>query len=204
MFSYPPYQISILLMVVISLLLLVGIVEVRKCASGKVGGNRQGGVAGLPPAPTWETLHQYAQEDLNLIIAHFRDRNSEMPLYWAHPTSPAVQQVYEIEEARISGDEEFVTNFIYTTVEEAYKMYATVATRGQTYGENVLLAMGEEGMIMMITTKIMRLMWSQTSSNPMADRKDSYVDIAGYCLLALALDSYAKEYNKKESANEKL
>jgi len=77
--------------------------------------------------------------------------------------------------------------------EEAQLILDTVSVRGRTYGESVLMAMGEQGILTMTITKIMRILWSFNEELPVRDRMDSYLDIAGYALLMLSLSSYVKE-----------
>jgi len=126
--------------------------------------------AGLPPAPSWATLDVYAREEVKAIIAGTK-------LAVANDISDE-----QVADAILTGD-----------VEKVYEMYRTVATRGQQYGESVLLACGEQGMIIMMLTKLMRLMWSYNNGLSIQERTDSYVDIGGYSLLTLALDKWLKD-----------
>jgi len=60
-------------------------------------------------------------------------------------------------------------------------------SRGREYGEEVLMVMGEPGMFEMSRVKLHRLKGSMEQGAPLADRHDTWIDIAGYCILILAM-----------------
>jgi len=67
--------------------------------------------------------------------------------------------------------------------------------RGETYGEDVLALLGETGMVTLAVTKVMRLLWGYTHGQPFETRRDSWLDLAGYAILSLAIDDWL---NRKE------
>jgi len=130
---------------------------------------------GLPPAPTWEVLEAYFMPELRAMIEKSGELLTEDFAFTG-------EEADELALAVLSGLDE-----------EAQLILDTVSVRGRTYGESVLMAMGEQGILTMTITKIMRILWSFNEELPVRDRMDSYLDIAGYALLMLSLSSYVKE-----------
>lgn len=68
--------------------------------------------------------------------------------------------------------------------------------RGRDYGEEVLVVMGESGIAEFVKVKVWRLQGSIQEQRPEATRRDSWIDIAGYAVLQLALAEWMKEQNR--------
>ena len=127
----------------------------------------------LPPAPDWNTLEAYVEPFLRDIVDHIQG-------------APILR-----ERATIAGMVPFdVLKGVDIVGEELLRI---VGERGRAYGEEAILAMGEAGMIGMIMSKVMRLMWSHRAGLQFQARRDSYIDLAGYCLLCVALDQFVME-----------
>lgn len=71
--------------------------------------------------------------------------------------------------------------------------------RGRDYGEEVLVVMGESGIAEFVKVKVWRLQGSIQEQRPENSRRDSWVDIAGYAVLQLALAEWMKEQNRGRS-----
>lgn len=66
--------------------------------------------------------------------------------------------------------------------------------RGKSYGEEVLVVMGEQGIAEMAKVKIYRMLAAiaEGTGSASTTRRDSWLDMAGYALLALALDEWER------------
>jgi hypothetical protein len=65
--------------------------------------------------------------------------------------------------------------------------------RGKQYGEQTLVELGEEGVARMIRMKALRAIHSINQDDRYTARRDSWIDIAGYALLAIALEQWKEE-----------
>lgn len=128
--------------------------------------------AGLPPAPTPETFAVYLMPQVWPITARLTEKIGDL-----------ISQE-SAQDAILEGSSSFIDEVV-----------ETLRRRGATYGEEVLLAMGEEGLLLMLLTKIMRVFWSHNEGLSFSSRRDGFVDLAGYAILALAIDQYAREWN---------
>jgi hypothetical protein len=61
---------------------------------------------------------------------------------------------------------------------------------GIKYGEDVLFEMAESGAVTWCYTKAARIKWSKDQGLPISERKDSYLDLAGYAVLEMARQAY--------------
>lgn len=132
----------------------------------------------LPPAPDWNTLEAYVEPFLRDIVDHIQGA----PILRERATVAGIVPFDVLKGVDIVGEE----------------LLRIVGERGRAYGEEAILAMGEAGMISMIMSKVMRLMWSHRAGLQFQARRDSYIDLAGYCLLTIALDVYIMENSGKE------
>lgn len=67
-----------------------------------------------------------------------------------------------------------------------------LAKGGQEYGEDVLFLVGEHGILTMVTSKVLRALWSFAQDDPRIKRDDHYLDLAGYAIIAMALEEYMR------------
>ena len=132
----------------------------------------------LPPAPDWNTLETYVEPFMRDILDHIKGA----PILRERATVTGLLPMDVLKGVDIVGRE----------------LLQIVAERGRAYGEESILAMGEAGMISMIMAKVMRLMWSHRGGAQFQSRRDSYIDLAGYCLLTIALDQFITEESGKE------
>lgn len=70
----------------------------------------------------------------------------------------------------------------------------TLRERGQEYGEDLLFLTGEEGILLMVVWKSMRMLWSMQAGLPYFNRRDGWRDLAGYALIAPAMKLYHEDY----------
>lgn len=129
----------------------------------------------LPPAPDWNTLEQYVEPLLRDVLDHVHGA----PVLDQRATFSGLLPMDVLRGVDVVGEE----------------LLKIVAERGRAYGEESILAMGEAGMIGMIMAKVMRLMWSHRGGIVFQSRRDSYIDLAGYCLLTVALDEYIQQHS---------
>lgn len=141
-------------------------------------GIEQNTIPHLPPAPDWNTLEAYVEPFMQDILDHIKGA----PILKDRATVTGMVPMDVLKGVDIVGEE----------------LLKIVAERGRAYGEESILAMGEAGMIGMIMAKVMRLMWSHRGGIQFQTRRDSYIDLAGYCLLTIALDQYITEESGKE------
>lgn len=73
----------------------------------------------------------------------------------------------------------------------------TLFMRGNQYGEEVLAVMGEQGIAELVNVKIWRVLGSLKSSDPACVRQDSWLDLAGYAILALAMQRWERKQEKE-------
>lgn len=132
----------------------------------------------LPPAPDWNTLEAYVGPFLRDIV----DNIQGAPILRERATVSGILPSSVLKGVDVVGEE----------------LLQIVRERGRAYGEEAILAMGEAGMVGMIVAKVMRLMWSHRGGMQFMSRRDSYIDLAGYCLLTIALDQYITEQSAKE------
>lgn len=75
-------------------------------------------------------------------------------------------------------------------IEEGHDIAAIIEERGIAYGEESIFLLGEEGVLMMVLAKMFRMLHGYRSGRPFEHREDSWVDLAGYAILALAMENY--------------
>lgn len=141
-------------------------------------GIEKGTIPHLPPAPDWNTLEAYVEPFLQNIIDHIQGT----PILRERATTSGLLPMDVLRGVDIVGKE----------------LLQIVRERGKQYGEEAILAMGEAGLIGMIVSKVMRLMWSHRGGAQFLSRRDSYIDLAGYCLLTISLDQFITENSEKE------
>lgn len=78
---------------------------------------------------------------------------------------------------------------------ERYELYEVLYQRGDQYGSDYWFQIGELGLLYQTLTKILRLKFSIENGDNFSDRQDSWVDLAGYAVLALAADNYKEMMN---------
>lgn len=61
---------------------------------------------------------------------------------------------------------------------------------GKKYGEEVLFSLGEIGAVSLTYTKAARALWSLQQGHPAQERKDTWLDLAGYAVLEMARNAY--------------
>lgn len=94
------------------------------------------------------------------------------------------------EETVLYPNVEDIMEYVRTHTEEVID---TLQTRGEQYGEQTLVELGEEGIARMIRMKALRAIYSINQRNDYRTRTDSWIDIAGYALLAIALEQWKDE-----------
>jgi hypothetical protein len=72
----------------------------------------------------------------------------------------------------------------------AFSVIQLLQERGEQYGEKLLVKLGEKSLVYMANMKADRLLWSAERGRPVVDREDSWKDLAGYGLLALAIEAW--------------
>lgn len=137
---------------------------------------RKGG--GLPPAPTWDMLDTYVAPMIQEISQAMLEgpMNRADRVFWSSIMGETHDKV-------MRGQTETV----------AANLHDVIAERGKQYGEDVLMALGEQAIILFIFAKFMRLFWHWTNGHPFGGRRDSWMDIAGYAVLALAINEYMED-----------
>lgn len=66
----------------------------------------------------------------------------------------------------------------------------TLHQRGQEYGEDLLFLTGEEGILLMVVWKALRMLYSMKTGLPYYTRRDGWRDLAGYAVIAPAMMAY--------------
>lgn len=130
-------------------------------------------IPGLPPAPDWNTLATYVEPLMRDIVDHIKGA----PILKDRANITGMVPLDVLKGVDVVGEE----------------LLRIVGERGRKYGEESILAMGEAGMVSMIMAKVMRLLWSHRGGLMFEAREDSYIDLAGYCLLTVALNKFIKE-----------
>lgn len=96
---------------------------------------------------------------------------------------------------------EFVRSALLGGIERsvgvAMELEGVLEQRGRDYGEEVLVVMGESGIAEFVKVKVWRLLGGIQEGNPPGSRRDSWVDIAGYAILQLALTEWLKEQGRQ-------
>ncbi len=69
-------------------------------------------------------------------------------------------------------------------------LYLLLGQRGRVYGEDVLALLGETGFLVMAVTKVMRILWGYEHDQPAQEREESWIDLAGYAILCVAMRRY--------------
>lgn len=68
----------------------------------------------------------------------------------------------------------------------------TLVKRGKQYGEDVLVEMGERGIAVLCLIKVRRMLWNLDQGRSFEEREDGWRDLAGYALLAPAMEAWKK------------
>ena len=79
------------------------------------------------------------------------------------------------------------------TTEVSVELGDILETRGQAYGERVIAVMAERGIAEFVKVKVIRLLGSMEEGNVEFSRHDSWMDIAGYCILEIALRRWRED-----------
>lgn len=85
-----------------------------------------------------------------------------------------------------------IMEYVEAAIEELRKI---LWERGKQYGEETLVDLGEDGVAVMIRMKALRARYSIREEKPADSRRDSWLDMAGYALLAVSLGQYQDDSN---------
>jgi adenylosuccinate synthase len=116
---------------------------------------------------------------LSFLVLHSKEPEEACESY----VQQAMDRVWKSDYPTV---DEVMTSVRHTVNE---RILPLLEQRGRQYGEDVLVEMGETGLVTMLLVKLMRLRWSVENSKPKSERQDSWLDLAGYALLAAALHS---------------
>ena len=102
----------------------------------------------------------------------------------------ALSNLIPVPDAPVSVEFPTVEAFDPYIVQQMTELLATLRERGAAYGEKVLFERGEAGIFEQIATKLERVSGSIDRDLAFSTRSDSWLDIAGYAILVLAMKDW--------------
>lgn len=125
------------------------------------------------------------------------------------PTPKQFMPYLLVQMERAMGELKITSPYLSRTMSEqivtvTQDVLRTLEERGEEYGEDLLFLTGEDGILTLTIWKAMRMLWSRHAGHDYTSRKDSWRDIIGYGILAMAMEQYIMDTGAAFSTESRL